>query len=154
MKKFSMLLMGILTLSMVQGAFASSLNLDSRSRQIEISVVDAFYTTLDGDGLYDDVRVILRLVHEGRTGLVKMETGLVLPSGYTTSYSYRTVVDDGRYIMILDFHNEATESGWYKFFLKLYFQGGSIVGNLVHDFDPPEEKQGGDPHLTVTLSDA
>ena len=152
MKSRSLLLLGILTLSVLQGASASSLYLKSRGGSLNLEVLDAFYTSLDDDGMNNDVRVILKLHYEGHLDLLKVVTGLILPSGFTSAYTVYSLIVNGDFIVTIDFHEEAVESGWYTFYIHLTLSYGQVSGSCYQTFDPPEEKKGGDPHIEIGIS--
>ncbi|UYP46225.1 hypothetical protein NEF87_002510 [Candidatus Lokiarchaeum ossiferum] len=116
-----------------------------------IEITYANYLELDGDGYEDDV--ITQFTLKSPTGYyayldVELELELVLPSGYTYIMRFSITEFYVELPVTVEWHNCATESGWYDFNIEadiFGFDSDIIFSGIVTDsltFDPPFDKSG------------
>lgn len=120
-----------------------------------ITIVDAYYTELDGDGIQNDVvsHFNLNFTNDQFTSVFyDLDFSLILPSGINYSYHYAFSTTEYDLAYVVSFFNHATESGWYTFGITgTIYQGGTATGAVDLIFDPPGGTGGGDPlHVNVT----
>lgn len=118
-------------------------------------VRDAYYGDMEGDGLKDDIHMLIDIHIEGISTRYNFNLyiTLLLPSGesHTYAYSIKTKILDFTAQVI--FYNHATESGWYTIHLLTILFSGKTTGDATdeYSFDPPGGNPGGDPHASFTL---
>jgi len=120
-----------------------------------ITIVDAYYTALDPDGLEDDVVSHFTLNFESDNFddiFYDLDISLILPSETSFDYHYdlSTSVFDLSYTIY--FYNHATENGWYTVQITgTIFQGGYATDTVDFTFDPPGGTPGGNPLSLLIL---
>ncbi|MFX0113841.1 MAG: hypothetical protein ACFFB3_04790 [Candidatus Hodarchaeota archaeon] len=115
---------------------------------MKIMFIDAYYTELDGDGLEDDVVTDLLIEMNELIPVLFIYIEVELPSGMTHDIWLPINPDSTELNFHVDFHDIATESGWYtaRVFAAVPCNQGSLVYYLCDtiEFDPPG-KGGSDP---------
>ncbi len=147
-------LLALIVAGLAPLAIGNSVQVANNSQSITVVITDAYYTAVGEDGIEDDVVIhfSIDMYREGGRGHFNLYFQLTLPSGRMVEYGYliNTAYTSLEGIMI--FHNDATESGMYNIrIIVQLFSGGAASGDADHDFDPPGETSGGDPHGDLRL---
>lgn len=124
-------------------------------RTVWTTIMEAYYSDLDGDGLSDDVflGVQVDFLNFGESDFENgieytVLIGLVLPSG--RDFWYQMTDMDSRATVYLSFHllNHAVENGWYESYAagahKEMRLDKPVLAHYVI-FDPPGGQNGGIP---------
>ncbi len=122
---------------------------DDYDGYLDVDITDAHYCDYDGDGSEDDVvtvfEVDIRKSDDWDGGVFRLQTYLILPSGYGWVYTFY-VKAEGDFQITMIWYNCAIESGWYTFYVFADALGSeaprSGYDSIV--FDPPG---GGDPDM-------
>ncbi|MBD3157209.1 MAG: hypothetical protein GF309_00345 [Candidatus Lokiarchaeota archaeon] len=114
-----------------------------------LEIVDAYYADLDGDGVEDDIKILVEFSF-GNTNPSRVDLRLTveLPSG--TVYSFRVSVyrPPTKSILNIDCFDMATESGWYIVSMVASVMGSGNGKVYITDqmaFDPPTKTGPGLP---------
>lgn len=106
---------------------------------LEVTVKDAWYEDLEGDGKENDVIILLEFdIIDDRDNKIRYNIELVLPSGVTFTYSVVLQSGTSNFVTKNVFWNHATESGWYTTSVTAYINSKKATtenDDLV--FDPP-----------------
>ena len=118
---------------------------------IDVIVYYANYDDMDGDGMKDDVYVVLVFILGYH---IYYEFGYVisleLPSGLTYSYTVYVIALSDIVVTHNVFYNHATESGDYTVYVSaLLITPGHASAVAQYTFDPPGGSEGGKPTFGV-----
>ncbi|MEA2071794.1 MAG: hypothetical protein U9O98_10965 [Asgard group archaeon] len=122
-----------------------------------LSLTEANYYSLDDDGFEDDI--ITACEFGTITGYnqffdIMLLEYVELPSGLTYYIVYSIQGYFSSFEMVSDWHNIATESGWYEF--GVIISVNQFYDDIILDsclvFDPPEGPEGGDPWITTSIT--
>ncbi|MHA1481134.1 MAG: hypothetical protein ACTSQZ_06905 [Candidatus Thorarchaeota archaeon] len=114
-----------------------------------IRIIDAYYADLDGDGVEDDIKILVEFAFtDSDPSRVDLNLWIELPSGYTYNVRVSIYRAPAESILNIDCINMATESGWYTVTMLASIMGGGngklyITDQLI--FDPPTEAGPGLP---------
>jgi hypothetical protein len=123
----------------------------SANFSVYVTVTDAYYADLSGDGLEMDVGIHLFLeIYNNKVSTdVSLYIGIELPSGLTfwflveftaikyTYYGYTNIFFEGL--------NTALESGWYNAYAVAFAEGEQYSVMHIYTFDPPGGSSPGEP---------
>ena len=114
-----------------------------------IQIIDAYYGDLDGDGVEDDIKILVEfdfiILEPSR---VDLNIWIELPSGYTYNVRVSVYRAPTESILNIDCFNMATESGWYTVTMLASIMGTGAGKYYITDelvFDPPTEAGPGLP---------
>lgn len=145
-----MVLIGLILVFPSVGIFGDeSVTLKSWNNQVEmnLTILNAYYTDADGDGSEDDViaEFVITLSGSNRYNFIIFPT-LTLPSGMEHSYGYFINTRLSILHCTMYFYHSATESGWYTFSIEIIgLTGGGASGLASFEFDPPGGSGDADP---------
>lgn len=114
-----------------------------------IQIMDAYYGDLDGDGVEDDIKILIEFAFTTlEPSRVDLNIWIELPSGYTYNIRVSVYRAPAESILNIDGINMATESGWYTVTMLASVTGTGggkyyITDQLI--FDPPTEAGPGLP---------
>lgn len=129
---------------------------------IDLIILDAYYGDFDGDRLFDDVRILLKidiqfayyLDDESINAILKID--IFLPSGlkYKGVLKFSTEYEGNDIFVLITALNTATESGWYETEIDsiITFDKNTYTPSDDFIFDPPTDGgSGSDPLFSLTV---
>ncbi|MCY3411596.1 MAG: hypothetical protein INQ03_08205 [Candidatus Heimdallarchaeota archaeon] len=118
---------------------AEVLILENNTYEMHFAIDDAYYTSLDPDGIENDIVVKFNLNHTCTTKITfYMRFTLTLTSGQFIQNEYLVKADVNQINGSMLFYDDAVENGWYNIKIEiLLLSGGIDYGSINLDFDPP-----------------
>jgi len=111
-----------------------------------IQIIDAYYADLDGDGVEDDIKLLIEFAFPTKVvSRVDLNIWIELPSGLTFNIRVSVWRAPGESILNVDGINMAIESGWYTVTLLASVMGTGGGKYYIWDeivFDPPKGGSG------------
>ncbi len=162
LKRF--LLIFAISLLFILSTSAVSLGGDITTTQLKeadtfsMKFIDAYYTALEDDGVENDIVEKIEVyidadVTSTKSRVVFFDLYITLPSGLKYEYSFNLITKRNKLLLILYFHNHATESGIYESGIFAWRQGDN-VDYMIHqiEFDPPGGSPGDPVGLTYEIA--
>ncbi len=114
-----------------------------------VSIFDAYYTDLDGDGYEDDIKLLIEFSFPTVEPVrIDLNIWIELPSGLTFNFRVSVWRAPNDSILNIDCIDMAIESGWYTVYLVTSVMGSGGGKYYITDslmFDPPSEGGNGLP---------
>ncbi len=118
-----------------------------------VSIVDAYYADLDGDGYEDDIKLLVEFSFPtDEIVRVDLNIWIELPSGLTFNLRVSVWRAPNDSLLNIDCIDMAIESGWYTVYLVTSVMGSGGGKYYITDFlifDPPGEGGSGLPGISA-----